>query len=199
VHAAEHTPDGWEAPETVARPLAGSQSGLAGVVLADGSWLLVWARFDGEDDELVWSSRRAGIWSGPAALHAGNTVPDVTPTLFPLADGALAAWSRLVDGEYWVLTARTQENGWSAPRAVAGPGGVYPVFAGRDGAPFLLLRSAFPAGWVVLELEPSGQPLRRAVVAASDPGRPALRWDDVRPASLELPLGAATLAWEAIP
>ncbi len=200
VHAVRWTGDGWEAPTTVAWPHGGSQSGLAGAVLSDGTWLLVWARFDGEDDELVWSARRGDTWSAPEAVTAANTVPDVTPTLFPLSDGALLAWSRLVDGEYRVLCAQLSGTTWSTPQPVTSRGGVYPGFAGRDGTPFLVVRSTSPVGWVVLELDPSGRPLRQAAAASTHPGRPALRLGD-GVARLQLPLAGeeAILSWETVP
>ncbi len=201
VRAAGRSDDDWELPTTVAWPASGSQSGLAGAVLPDGTWMLVWARFDGEDDELLWSVRQGGSWGPPAPVHQGNAVPDVTPTLFPLSDGALLAWSRLIDGEYRVFTARTEPGGWTTPLEVLGPGGVFPGFAGRDGTPFLLARSAVPPGWVVIELDSAGQPLRRAVAAAGDPSRPALVLGSGRPPSLRLPPAgaAAPLVWEAVP
>ncbi|HXT50156.1 MAG TPA: hypothetical protein VN811_03885, partial [Thermoanaerobaculia bacterium] len=85
----------WSEPQSVAPPGPGSQLALTGTVLADGSWLLAWSAFDGEDDEVVWSLRRGnGRWSAPAPVAAGNAVPDVTPTVRADGDGALLAWTR---------------------------------------------------------------------------------------------------------
>ena len=47
----------WQAPQPVSHPGPGSQLGLTGAVLADGSWLLAWSAFDGTADEIVWSRR----------------------------------------------------------------------------------------------------------------------------------------------
>lgn len=201
VRAAAYTSAGWLESETVAALSSGSLSGLTGATLADGSWLLVWCRFDGEDDEILWSVRRNGLWSPPRAVAADNAVPDVTPTLFPLDDGAVLAWSRLVDGEYRVLISRSEGESWTLPAEISGPGGLYPGFAGLDGTPYLLIRAAWPAGWVVMELDPSGRPLRRAIVPADDPGRPALRIESGRPMSLRLPAPGSepTLSWEVVP
>jgi hypothetical protein len=201
VRAAHLEAGGWGLPTTVALPTAGSQSGLAGTVLADGTWLLVWARFDGADDDLVWSVGRSDGWTPPAPVAPDNAVPDVTPSLFPLPDGALVAWGRLVDGQYRVLTARLGENGWGAARAVTGPGTVYPGFAGRAGTPYLLARTALPAGWLVLELDAEGRPLRRAAVAGGRAAeRPGVRLAADRPPSLAFRPGAeAPLVWESVP
>lgn len=90
----------WSAPRDVAPAGAGSQLALAGAVLTDGSWLLVWSGFDGEDDEILFAHRSPdGAWSGPRVLRlpgeGDNQVPDITPAVTALADGgAIVAWSR---------------------------------------------------------------------------------------------------------
>ena len=98
--------EGWERPRTIAAPGPGSQLALAAAQLADGSWLLAWSRFDGGDDEVVWS-RSAGpdgaSWSPPRRIAADNAVPDVTPAL-----AAAPAAARSPPGA--ATTART--TGW---------------------------------------------------------------------------------------
>ncbi|HEX5760898.1 MAG TPA: hypothetical protein VF121_17045, partial [Thermoanaerobaculia bacterium] len=118
----------WARPRTVAAPGPGSQTALAAARLADASWLLAWSRFDGADDEVVWS-RSAGpegeSWSAPRRIAQDNAVPDVTPALTAVAGGgAVAAWSRYDGEDYRVVTARFDGRGWSAPRAV-GPAGSF--------------------------------------------------------------------------
>ncbi len=201
VRAAGLTSEGWEEPVTVAWPTGGSQTGLAAAALADGTWLLVWSRFDGEDDELFWSERRAGVWSPPRAVTAGNAEPDLTPSLLAQSGGsALLAWSRLVAGDYRTLVARFGEAGWSAPREVSGPGGLGPRFVGQDSVPYLVLRDAALPGWAVLELDETGAVVRRAAVASADASRPRLLLTSGAPASLQLAAGEAVpLAWEVLP
>jgi hypothetical protein len=81
-------------PAEVVSPVGpGAQLALEGAVLDDGSWLLVWAAVDGEDDEILWSVRRQEEWSAPARVHQDNSVPDITPALVAIDGGALAAWS----------------------------------------------------------------------------------------------------------
>lgn len=188
VHAARRgETGGWEETVTVSRPGRGSQTGLVGTVLADGRWLLCWSRFDGSDDELVWSVGDAAGWSAPRPVHAGNDVPDVAPALFAAGDVVLLAWSRLVDAEYRVLTARWNGGRWEAPRQAAGAGSLYPTFAGLDGDPYLVVRRARAGAWEVIDVDASGAPLRRLQVV--DPGRdrPALLGGSGTRAELLLP------------
>ncbi|MDE2975917.1 MAG: hypothetical protein OXU63_00180, partial [Acidobacteriota bacterium] len=80
----------------------GSQTALDAAVLADGSWLLVWCAFDGEDDELVWRQRQPdGNWVG-GRVSTDNGVPDITPRLLVTPDGAAVAWSRYDGSVYRV-------------------------------------------------------------------------------------------------
>jgi hypothetical protein len=165
----------WEAPVRVSPAGPGSQLALSGAVLADGSWLLAWSAFDGQDDEILWSLRAAdGAWSSPRRLSADNAVPDVTPALTASGDGALVAWSRF-DGEgYSLHLARFAGGGWRGERAVAPTGSVHPSFEGASGhRPLLLYRTVLPQAWSVLELDPAGRVLARATVPSSL-GRPDL-------------------------
>jgi hypothetical protein len=119
VRAAAWEDGRWAQADWIARPGKGSQTGLAGVVLRDGSWLVVWSAFDGQDDEIV-SARRAGDgWQAPRRVVADNRVPDITPALAVTNQGAIAAWSRF-DGTGLQPGARALERGRLA--RAGGPG-----------------------------------------------------------------------------
>lgn len=148
----------WSRPRTVAVPGPGSQTALAAARLADGSWLLAWSRFDGADDEVVWS-RSAGpegeSWSAPRRIAADNAVPDVTPALAATGGGgAVAAWSRYDGEDYRVVTARFDGRRWSAPRAVSPAGSFEPRWErAEDGRPQLVFRTALPRGRLAIPWE----------------------------------------------
>jgi hypothetical protein len=182
----------WQPPVTVSAPGPGTQIALAAAALADGTLLLVWSAFDGGDDEVMWSAWDGDAWSRPARVAADNAVPDVTPALVAVDGGALAAWSRFDGTTYRVVTARFAEGRWSAPVAVAPGGSVLPSFeaAPHDPAavaPRLLVRTAVPRGWLLLELDAAGHPLRRAFVAAGESERPVIEGSAAG--------GEVTLAW----
>jgi hypothetical protein len=183
---------GWAAAETVAPPGPGSQLAVSAARLDDGSTLLAWSRFDGEDDEIFWSLYRDGAWSAPRRLAADDAVPDVTPAVTAVPGGALAAWSAF-DGEgYRILVSRFDGAGWSTPRAVGARHTAFPTFepdpSGPAGALQLLYRSGSPRGWTLTELGADARPLRSAHVAAPAGNRerprlagvegagPVLRW-----------------------
>ena len=119
----------------------GSQTALDAAVLADGSWLLVWAAFDGTDDDLVWRQRQPdGSWTG-GRVSADNRVPDITPRLQATAGGAALAWSRFDGGVYRARTARFVQGEWRDERWAAGPDSLYPDWVGNGDA-LLFLRGA---------------------------------------------------------
>ena len=170
VHAAAWDGRGWGPVEEVAPRGPGSQLALAGTVLADGSWLLLWSSFDGHDDEIVWSLRHGVTWRPAERLSADNTVPDVVPAVVPTRHGALAAWSRY-DGEGYRLRLARFAAGpagqWQGERAAAPTGSLYPSFAGEPGRPSLLYLSVVPRGWVMAELDERGVVKRRSAVTAA--------------------------------
>ena len=143
--------EGWERPHTVAAPGPGSQLALAAARLADGSWLLAWSRYDGGDDEVVWS-RSAGsdgaAWSPPRRIAADNAVPDVTPALAAApGGGAVAAWSRYDGEDYRVVTARFDGRRWTVPRVVGPAGSLEPSWErAASGEPALVVRTVLPRG-----------------------------------------------------
>lgn len=178
VRAAAWSEGRWEAPVAISRPGPGSQLALTGAALADGSWLLAWSAFDGQDDEIVWSRRSPdGAWSPAQRVSAGNEVPDVVPALTATGNGALLSWNRF-DGEgYSLLLARFSGGAWRDERKVAPPGSLYPSFVDEAGRPVLVYLSATsPRAWSVLELDTAGRVLGRAAVP-SPLDRPVVGFD----------------------
>jgi len=176
VRAASWTGKGWQTPQRVSFPGPGSQLALAGAVLDDGSWLLAWSAFDGEDDEIVWSRRIGETWLPVRRLSAGNAVPDITPALTSVRGGALIAWSRYDGHGYQLRTARFDRGEWRDERAAAPTGSLYPSFlAGPDGM-HLLYMEAWPRAWSVLALDGEGRVAARASIASAL-DRPVVAFD----------------------
>ena len=173
VRAAEWNGHAWKTVEPISRPGPGSQIALAGAVLADGSWLLAWSAYDGEDHEIVWARRTAQGWSAARPVSKGNAVPDITPALTAAGNGALLAWSRYDGESYRLQLARFEANSWKDERPVAPSGSFHPSFQGS----YLLYQTALPRSWSVAELAPSGQVLRRASALSALTERPVLSED----------------------
>ena len=174
VRAAVWDGRGWGPVETVSRPGPGSQAGLAGAVLTDGSWLLAWDAVDGEDDEIVWSQRRGETWAPVRPVSGDNRVPDVTPTLTPAGSGALIAWSRY-DGEgYRLRTARFDGQTWTDERPAGPTHTMRPAFVREGDRTWLVYLNARPRSWSVLELSGSGRALRRASALSALDERPVV-------------------------
>jgi hypothetical protein len=165
----------WGRPATVAAAESGSQLALAGTVLGDGSWLLVWAAFDGSDDEILWSVHRDGEWSAPRRLGADNAVPDITPAVVPAGrDGAVVAWSRYDGRDYRLVSARFDGRGFGAVETVGPPGSLYPSFVAAAAGSYLLYRTAVPRGWQVVEIDAEGGRGRFATVTVEGSERPVV-------------------------
>ncbi len=177
VRAAVRTGQGWQAPERVSFQGPGSQLALTGAVLADGSWLLAWSAFDGQDDEIVWAHRQGDAWQ-PVRRLTNNSVPDITPALAATADGgALIAWSRFDGKGYQIRMARFNVrggDGWSDEHPAAASGSLYPTFLGPSR--LLYLDAAAPRSWSVLDLDPEGWVKAKASVA-STLERPAVAFE----------------------
>jgi hypothetical protein len=174
---------GWGRPEVVAPRGPGSQQALAAATLDDGRALLVWARYDGIDDEIVASVREGGRWRTPQPIAGDNRVPDIVPSVAAVAGGAVVAWSRFDGREYRVVAARFDGLRWSSPAEIGGAGSLFPTVDGGAGRARVLFETARPHGWSVVELDEQGRALRRAKVEAPSPDRPvlvgdALRWPD---------------------
>jgi hypothetical protein len=172
VRAAAWTGTRWQAPERVSFPGPGSQLALAGAVLTDGSWLLAWSAFDGQDDEIVWSLHVGGAWQPVKRVYPNNSVPDITPALAATADGgALIAWSRFDGKGYQLRLARFDRAGdgrWSGERTAGPSGSLYPAFLSDGSATRLLyLDAAAPRAWSVLDLDGTGRVKAKASIAST--------------------------------
>lgn len=155
---------GFAAPVWVSRPGPGSQLALTGAALADGSWLLAWSAFDGEDDEVVWSRFRDGVWSAVRPVSDDNAVPDVTPHLAAAGNGALLAWSRYDAGDYRVRLTRFVRDGFVDEQRVGEPGSLHPRIAVDGERITLTYETVLPVGRGVAELDGRGRIVRRAVL-----------------------------------
>ena len=164
----------WSAPATVAGPAAGSQLALTGAVLADGSWLLAWSAYDGEDDEIVSSVRRKNRWSEPRAVAAGNHVPDTTPALRADGNGALLVWSRYDGNDYRLVLARFAGGRWDAGEWAAGPGTILPRWEGET----LTYRDAAAGAWVAARVDAADRLEAENAAPAPPEPRPAVERRD---------------------
>ena len=174
VRAAVWTGRRFRAPVAVSQPGPGSQMGLSGAVLGDGSWLLAWSAFDGVDNEIVWSRRLGGQWLAARPVSADNAVPDITPAVVATGGGALLAWSRYEEEGYRLRLARFEGGEWRGERAAGPAGSLYPTWTAGVDSPRLLYFTALPRGWVAAELDGSGKTLREAIVVAPYAERPAV-------------------------
>ncbi len=173
VQASRWLNGGWGAIETISPPGKGTQIAPATAVLDDGTWLVVWAAFDGRDDEILWSRFAGGAWSTPRPIAEDNAVPDVTPHLFATGGGALAAWSRYDGNDYRVNVARFDGQGWSVPSVVGPAGSTAPGFSDAN-RPYLIYHRAVPAAWAVIELDAAGAVLGEATISIAERQRPIL-------------------------
>lgn len=199
VRTAVHSQGEWDEVSIVAPPAKGSQTGLVATKLPDGTWLLAWSAFDGQDDDIMWSRGRSDRWSLPRRISQNNSVPDVTPSLVTTEDGALLAWSRLIDGQYQILLSRFDGGNWSSPELIGPPGSLEPRFAVRNGGLHLLYHHAWPAAWTVADLSPTGRVQRIAILPEDRPSRPVLLDSSNRAVELRWPQqGRKSLSWEAL-
>ncbi|MGH9379201.1 MAG: hypothetical protein ACRD2Z_01100 [Thermoanaerobaculia bacterium] len=185
VRTAEWDGRGWSPAETVSLPAHGSQMALSATLLGDATPLLVWSRFDGNDDEIVFSRRNGAGWSPPAPIHPVNDVPDILPQVVATPDaGALAVWSELIDGHYRLLVSRFDGDAWGMPRRLPGLGATAARFQIEGARALLLYESTEPRIWALAEIDPSsGRPLR---------GGQAVRGSEEAPA---IDAGGAALVW----
>jgi hypothetical protein len=200
----------FDEPETVADAGPGSQVSLRGATLLDGTWLLVWSAFDGEDNEILWSWNLGGEWSPPARLGGDNRVPDVSPAVVAFGAGALVAWSRYDGRDYRLQLSRLDRGEWSEALAVGGPGALSPTFVGTGDRTLLLYAEAAPRRWSLAELAEDAdgavRPARTASASAAlaDPPVVVLSGDhgvDLRwPQTLERRRAAAlAVRWSDAP
>jgi hypothetical protein len=149
-------------PRWVSPPQTGSQMAPAGAVLADGSWLLAWTAFDGEDDEVVWSRRVGSDWQRPARVDADDAWPDITPALIAGSGGALLAWSSYDGESYRTVLSRFDGRRWRPASRIGGAGSLYPALRGAGSGTHLLFFDAPGGAWQVVELDARGEVRRRA-------------------------------------
>jgi hypothetical protein len=200
VRTAQRTGEEWSDVNVVAAPARGSQTGLVATALADGSWLLAWSAFDGNDDDILWSRGRGGQWSSARRVTQNDTLPDVTPTLIATGNGALLSWSRLINGEYQVVLARFDGTNWSPPSALGPRGSLDPRFVLRDDTLHLIFRNAWPAGWTVADVAATGRMQRIAILAGKQASSPVLMRSVGDSVELQWPHQASkTQRWEAVP
>ena len=204
VRAAGYDGERWSPSETVSPVAPGSQLALSVAVLGDGTWLAVWSRFNGHDDDVVWSTRGAGGWSEPRAVHAANAVPDITPAVLADGRGAWIAWNTFDGSDYRLEIARFDGGAVSAATTLGGPGWIFPDLAPKTGGDGALVRclQADPQSWVVLDVDGAAR-VRRVASAAVDPtrGQPLLRTGSDHGVVVTWSGNAAneTLLWRAVP
>lgn len=175
VRAARWTGRRFRGVRQVAAAAPGSQLALTGTVLADGTWVLAWSAFDGEDDEILWTQRVGRRWLPPSSFGTDNSVPDITPKLEACGTGAVLAWSRYDGNDYRLLLARLHHGSWNEPSVLGAPGSLYPAFVSSPGeAPGLVFRVASTGGWSAYELDDSGAPSRQASVSPAPRQRPTV-------------------------
>ncbi len=204
VRAALYDGGRWGRAETVSPVAPGSQLAPAVAVLGDGTWLAVWSRFNGHDDDVVWSVRRAGGWTAPRTVHAPNAVPDITPAVLASGRGALIAWNTFDGSDYRLEIARFESGEVSPAATVGGPGWIFPDLAPAANADGALVRcqQADPQSWVVLELDGEARVRRVATAALStERGRPLLRAGSERGVAVTWSGDGAdeTLPWRVVP
>ena len=175
----------------VAPPGPGSQLALSGTQLADGRILLVWAGFDGEDDEIWASWSSPSGWTSPVRVGGDNRVPDITPDLVADGSGALLAWSRFDGSEYQLVMARFDGSQFTAPRALGEPGSVDATFERHADGLAILYRDARRSSWALVELSANAEPGRVSRWEASAVERPVVQWSARGP---HWTLGARTAA-----
>jgi len=198
VRYAEWLDDGWGPYETVAAPEPGSQLAASGVALPDGSVMVVWSAFDGEDDEILWSLRSGGSWSPAARIAADNAVPDITPAV-AFEDGQpLAVWSRFDGTSYSVVLSRFEAGAWSEPTAIAPTGSLFPSFRSSAEGPLVVYRDVPAGGWTVVRLDRQFRPAARATIETENGAEPLVL--DAGPETLRVVPGpgreAVTLRWD---
>ena len=185
IWAAEWLHGKWGEPELVSPQGPGSQVAPKAVVLEDSSWLVAWAAFDGEDDEIVWSRRELGEWTKPSRVTEDNAVPDITPALATIDGGAVLAWSWYDGNDYRMKTSRFFEGQWSEARSFGEKGSLYPSLVQGNDGPVLLYKTVEPATWTVLQLDRQGRADRSAAISGDTEDRPLLTIDEGRGAVLK--------------
>ncbi|MCP4202956.1 MAG: hypothetical protein GY769_13620 [bacterium] len=176
----------WENVEVVSIQDSGPQLALSAAVLDDGSWLVLWAGYDGTDDDIFWSRRVNRTWSQPRRLHPDNQVPDILPTVAAHGNSAHAAWSFFDGNDYRTRTARWSGTGWTSGPTLAGRGSGRAAFENVAGRSFLTYQTVVPETWNLVEFDLEGTTPRTAVVGRY-PERPLVTLEDGSEPSLSWP------------
>jgi len=167
----------FASPQTVSPAGPGSQTGLTGARLADGRVLLVWAGFDGQDDEIMASVSGPRGWSRPVRVAPDNQVPDITPAVTATPQGALVVWSRYDGSEYRLAAARFDGHAFLDARFVGPAGSLYPSFEGDANAPTLLYRDARRSDWAAAQISSLGDLGRTSRLEGGAAERPVIAPD----------------------
>lgn len=175
VHAARYVEGAFTDTEIISPVGPGTQIAIAAATLADGSTLVTWAGYDGNDDEIWWSRSTRRGWSAPARLADDDRFPDVTPAIIATEDGALIAWSAYDGRDYRLRAARYRDGVWDAPVTFGGRGASAPTFLEGMAEPTVLYKTAVPRTWTVQTLDPGGLPGKKAEIDRRSNRRPAVR------------------------
>lgn len=199
IWAADWQDGHWGPAEQVSPKGPGSQVAAKGVVLDDGSRMLLWAAFDGEDDEILWSRNEVDHWTTPRRLHAENGVPDVMPAVVATESGALVVWSWFDGNDYRLKSARWQDGNWIESEPFGGKGSGDVALIETDDEILLLYQSVEPAAWTVLGLDLRGIPKRVASVMEESNERPLVVVEEEGGALLRWLQGDRRLEWRDLP
>ncbi|MBZ0111474.1 MAG: hypothetical protein K8J08_03360 [Thermoanaerobaculia bacterium] len=172
VQAADWIDGEWRHRHRVTGRGPGSQLALDATVLADGSWLAVWSRFDRQDDEIYWSRRQGGEWSDPQRVSIDNEVPDIVPSITSIGNEAYLAWSRFDGEEYRLMMARFDGEIWTDEHVVGAGGSLFPSWHHAEGSLGLVYRQAAPSAWVWMEFDAAGKARRVAITEGVGSQRP---------------------------
>jgi len=189
----------WGPSELVSPKGPGSQVAPVGAVLEDGTWLLVWTGYDGNDGEIVASRRIGGHWTQPEPIHSANDVPDLLPDLLPIEGGALVVWSWYDGNDYRMKSARWLDGFWQEGEAFGAKGSGEAGLTRTGDRILLLYQSVEPASWTVMELNRAGVQVRLAVVPEGTNERPMLLVEDAGDSRLRWPTGEHVLKWQDLP
>jgi hypothetical protein len=172
IRAASWNGTSWERTELVAPSRGLPQLAVSATVLSDGSWLAVWAGYDGEDDEIYWSRRFDSDWSRPQRLHPGNRVPDILPSVIARGDRASVAWSFFDGNDYRVRTATWDGSAWQVEGTHEGLGAVDAGWQRVGERVFATYHSVEPEAWALIEVDDSGVVVHRSTVSGDVNDRP---------------------------
>ncbi len=100
----------WAQPRTIDTGMRSNTAVSLIVDQEDVPWI-VWAGFDGNDDEIFWARWEDGQWGAPEHVAAANDVPDLLPVLSMDGQGVLSVRWQSFNGERYVSTSRSFIDG----------------------------------------------------------------------------------------